>query len=110
MSWNPPLVPDDELVSRKIPPRSADWVAIQQFALTFDGYAYLGEEVTDYWGWEQERRAATLGDLRTRLFLAQRRHRWTESIPDPRELEELQDLLDEIRRRVAARTPSGGDG
>ncbi|RMF79990.1 MAG: hypothetical protein D6744_08610 [Planctomycetota bacterium] len=73
------LIPNEQLRLEDLPPPDADWNTISEFALTFDGY--------DYWGSFEKCSAvskrpdpATLPEIRTCLFMLQRRARWSDPI------------------------------
>lgn len=96
-------IPNAELTVDDIPASARDLPAITSFALSFDGYAYWGEQCGD----RAERAVAafrqtgelpaTLSALRACLFYEQGRLRWTRVPPDEEWTTWIQALLDAIR-------------
>jgi hypothetical protein len=96
----PPQVPNRKLRSALIPSQNADWAAVERFALTFNGYEYWGsnERCGDI---ANARRQSTLTEIRTCLFFEQRRWRHIGEHPDAEAWAYIQDLMEQIRSRVA---------
>ncbi|QDS89936.1 hypothetical protein EC9_41380 [Rosistilla ulvae] len=72
-------IPSPQLRLRDIPADEAEMVAIEEFALTFDGYAFWdeqGESCSD----EAKSDCQCLDHLRTRLFFAQRAGRHSDGL------------------------------
>lgn len=94
-------IPNDGLTPDLLPLADADWTAIMEFALTFNGYDAAGgfqacAAIAD------ARRHDSLTDLRTCLFFEQRRWRHWGVDPDEPGMEYIRDLVEKIRQRVAA--------
>jgi hypothetical protein len=96
-----PHIPNEMLMAARMPPPDADWNAIQQFALTFDGYKHWGsfERCAEI---ANARAARTLTELRTCLFFEQRRWRHFGDAPDDESMHYIRELLEAVRARVAA--------
>jgi hypothetical protein len=96
-------IPNAELTTHDVPASARDLDAVTRFALSFDGYAFWGEQCGD----RAERALAnytatqalpdSLSALRACLFYEQGRLRWTDGEPDDEWLGWVQALLDAIR-------------
>jgi hypothetical protein len=102
-------IPNIDLTVNDIPsPWNDYWSDINQFALTFDGYAYHPEDCGEIANQSIEqysksgRLPTSLTELRTCLFFEQRRWRHFEDSPDPDSLSYIYALVDAIRAKVAA--------
>ncbi len=102
MASLPDVIPNAELRLEHIPRADAPWDPnLQMFDLTFGGYAY----------WESFEKCAQVAnqfeltthtELRTALFFFQRSLTFAEEDPDDRAMEEIRDLVERIRAKVAA--------
>ncbi len=90
----------DTLSLADIPACDAGWGAISAFALTYDGYAAAGDKACAEIA--NARRHDSLADLRTCLFLEQRRWHHFGDDPDEPAMAYLRELVEQIRARVAA--------
>jgi hypothetical protein len=96
------LISDADLKLSNIPAPLTEWHALCDFCLSIDGYTTLTEE-------KQQRLMyrkyipATLTELRTALFLEQRRFRGTDTYPDENELVYLHALVEAIRAHIVLR-------
>lgn len=98
---------NETLRRAQVPAPDAPWEAIEPFALTFDGYAKLGQRLGELA--EKHLAAGTVPDdldeLRGCLFFEQRRWRHFQSRPDERAMVHVRRLLDAIRRKLLALPP-----
>lgn len=84
-------IADDDLLPEHVPDRNAPWhPTIAEFALTYDGYAAMGNRIFsfaerrfDRWR-EDGSLPRELRHLRACLFIEQRSIRWAENGPSPR--------------------------
>lgn len=85
-----------------MPLPDADWLAINEFALAFDGYQYWGsfDKCADI---ANARLNRTLTELRTCLFFEQRRWRHLDCDPDPEAEAYIRILIEKIRRKIISR-------
>jgi hypothetical protein len=92
-------VPNSKLREVDLPPNDATWWAIQEFALSFDGYAYWGsfERCAEIANTQDH---ATLTNLRTCLFFEQRRWRHFGEEPDDATMKYVHEILVNIRAMV----------
>ena len=94
----PRLIANKSLLVEKIPRASANWNAIQRFALTFDGYAAWPDgmcaEIAN------ARRTGTLTELRTCLFYEQRRWRHFGEVPDDEAMHYIRGIMEKIHEHV----------
>ena len=106
-----PEISNDELRPEHVPSHGAPWYpTIVDFALTFDGYEWIGQGLPDFAKgkfarWNRDGSLPReLGDLRACLFWAQRwvRHSYTEE-PSAEDLAYAHDLIEAIRDAVEAR-------
>jgi hypothetical protein len=99
---------DAALRPEAVPVPGADWPEVNQFALSFDGYAYRGDQLG---GWANQAvkrfqrsgtpsRALALPDLRALLFFVQRRFHHFGTSPDDGDRAYIDALLMAIRARV----------
>jgi hypothetical protein len=91
-----------DLAIKDLPMASDDWLAISEFALTFDGYHYWGSsdkcaEIAN------AHKADTLTELRTCLFFEQRRHHHYGEPPDAKTMKYIRGLVSKIRQKVQDR-------
>jgi hypothetical protein len=95
------LITNEQLTVKNIPSPKAKWLAIQDFALTFDGYDYWGsfEKCADV---ANAGLCTTLTELRTCLFFEQRRWRHFDENPDREAMKYIRGLVEEIRGKVQA--------
>ncbi len=96
-----PLISNQRLKLKSIPPLHADVEALMRFALTFDGYEHCGSfeacaEVAN------SRKHSTLSDLRTCLYFEQRRWHHFGDTPDDAALAYWRELIGKIRAKVQA--------
>jgi len=97
----PKNIPSSQLRLRDIPADEAEMVVIEEFALTFDGYAFWdeqGESCSD----EAKSECQCLDHLRTRLFFAQRAGRHSAGL----ERERAVPILRALRTELSAPTPT----
>jgi hypothetical protein len=92
-------IPNNRLAIADIPVSNSEWDVIQRFALTFNGYSSHGSfeacgKIAN------ERRGATLTDLRTCLFFEQRRWRHFGYAPKSDDLAYIRGIVDRIREKV----------
>lgn len=99
-----------DLREEHIPAPDADWGMINEFALSFDGYAHwgtfekcaeignLGKEEYD----DQGALPASLTELRTCLFFEQRRFHHFGNSPEGQDLKYIRALVVAIRDKVLA--------
>jgi hypothetical protein len=101
MAYATPDIPNSVLKLSDIPSPQADWSVICKFALTFDGYKHWGssEKCREI---ARHRPDGTLTELRTCLFLEQRRWRWFELEPDEETLAYIHGVIEKIRAKVTA--------
>lgn len=94
-------IANKDLTPADIPAPQADWDTIASFALTCDGYATWGsfEKCAEI---ANARRDGSLTELRTCLFFEQRRWRHFGVDPDEKAMKYLRELIERIRRMVAA--------
>ena len=94
-------IANGKLAIADIPSPDADWDAIWQFALTFDGYLYWGstEKCAEIANAHADK---NLADLRTCLFFEQRRWRHFGKDPDKKAMVYIRQILEAIRIRVAS--------
>ena len=99
------LISNEALRLSDLPPRAASWSVIEQFALTFNGYTELGNELGELA--DTHRKAGTvpedLSQLRGILFLEQRSWRHAMSRPDEAGMRFIWALIDGIRVHVEKR-------
>jgi hypothetical protein len=118
--WRPPspltvrdTAQSDRLISYKdltlsiVPLPEARWEEIEPFCLTFDGYAD-GRDIEVCSGIAREvlnggLSSASMDELRTTLFIRQRRMKWNDA-PADEEMADVRRVLSEIRRRLEALT------
>lgn len=93
-------IANSDLMLTDIPGPEADWSAIAEFALTFNGY--------NVWGsFEQcaeiaiSQRHDSLTDLRTCLFFEQRRWRHFDEDPDEEAMTYIRGVVAKIHNRVS---------
>lgn len=94
-------IPNEELTLDDVPAPGADWDAVGEFALTFDGYAAMGSldacaELTN------RRSPSTLAELRACLFFEQRRYRHSDAMPEGDDWHYIQSLVKQIADSVRA--------
>jgi hypothetical protein len=102
-------IADADLKVADIPSANADWRAISEFALSFDGYTACGSfeacaEIAN------SRRVESLADLRTCLFFEQRRWRHFGEAPDDESMAYIRGIVEQIRERVAAQQSTDAEG
>lgn len=97
---------NEDLREGDIPPATATWEQIGEFALTFNGY--------DHWGSPekcgeiaQQRLHDTVTNLRTCLFYEQRSWRFEGVAPSAKGMAYIRSLLEKIRQKVREDSPSG---
>ena len=95
---------DSVLRADDIPAPDAPWDAIWAFALTFNGYRHCGsfEKCAEI---ANEKRDATLADLRTCLFFERQRWHHYGDEPDVESEPYIRGLVSKIRNRVLAADP-----
>ena len=95
-------IANSELTLDDIPLANAPWEKIGAFALTFDGYKHWGsfEKCADI---ANAQKGDTLTELRTCLFIEQRRWRHFGDEPDDEAISYIRSTLESIRAKVAAR-------
>ena len=88
-------ISNDDLRLQDIPSQKADWSAIQQLALAFNGYE-LGKcaQIAN------DHRHDTLTNLRTCLFFEQRRWRHFDEELDEDSMAYIRDILNKICHKV----------
>jgi hypothetical protein len=104
-------IPSPELQQKDIPDPAADWGAINEFALTFNGYELWGSfeacaDIANECGHryrEDSLLGAELDTLRTCLFFEQRRWRHFGYDPDETTMAYLHAILDHLREIVGRR-------
>lgn len=94
-----PEIANADLFDTDVPPAQAPWQAIQEFALTFDGYGYWGsfERCAEI---ANRREHDSLIKLRTRLFFEQRRWRHFGEEPDGEALAYIHGIIEAIREKL----------
>lgn len=102
----PGPIDDGSLVPSDLPSPDAKWEEVQAFALTFDGYKHH-ESFAECAAIANERRNASLSDLRTCLFFEQRRWRHQGEEPSGEGLAYVRSLIERIRKHVMNRRPDG---
>ncbi len=92
-------ISNEQLRVEDLPSPSADWAAIQTFALTFDAYTHWGsfEKCAEI---ANKREASTLTELRTCLFFEQRRWRHFGDDPEKDDLAYMHRLIEGIQSRL----------
>src|SRR5262245_42902326 len=94
-------IADGDLTPADIPPADADWGAITEFALTYNGYKAWGSfdacAVI-----ANAQRHGTLAELRTCLFFEQRRWHHFGDEPDDEAMLYIRSVVEQIRGWVAA--------
>jgi len=107
-------IPSDELEQDDIPPGTADWGQINEFALTFDGYerwgsfdtcAEIANEIAERYR-ADGLPATDLDSIRTCLFFEQRRWRHFAEDPDDETMRYLHKLLAHMREIIGRRDTS----
>jgi hypothetical protein len=95
------LITNDQLTVTIIPSPKSKWPAIQNFALTYDGYESWGsfEKCAEV---ANAGRCATLTELRTCLFFEQRRWRHFGESPDREAMKYIRGLVEGIHGKVQA--------
>jgi hypothetical protein len=93
-------ISNHNLVLSDVPDENGDWLDIDIFALTFDGYKYHGT-FTKCAEIANEHRDNTLTDLRTCLFFEQRRWRHFDESPDEDAIQYIRGLVQKIRDKIA---------
>jgi hypothetical protein len=90
---------NSDLRGDQVPDGEAEWPAIWEFALTFDGYSHWGstERCADI---ANSRRNETLTELRTCLFFEQRRYHHFGQVPHGDDEKYVRELVSAIRHRV----------
>ncbi len=78
-----------------IPPESAEYESIAEFALTFDGY-----DLPNCADLANSRSAKTLTELRAVLFFEQRRYRHFGYHPTGEDLEYIRSIVFKIREKI----------
>jgi hypothetical protein len=101
MAYATPEVPNDALTLSDIPSPDAIWPVVAKFALTFDGYKHWRSSQKCHDA-ARARRDETLTELRTCLFVEQRRWRWLESEPDEAAWVYIRGVVEKIRAKVTA--------
>jgi hypothetical protein len=104
-------IPNDQLTEEDIPPPEASWMAIVDFASTWDAYIYWGSfekcaEIANTWAkryYEEGKLPETLEELRTCLFFEWRRWRHLGDPPPKEAMRYVWDLVEAIRRKVRER-------
>ena len=102
-------IPDKKLKLSDVPVVGTQWKKIEQFALSAEGYGYLGDATGKFFheSLRKFRRGALLprklADLRAIVFFAQRRARHTCSRPTGDELDFVLACIFKIRLLVRAR-------
>ncbi len=93
-------ISNEELSIGHLPPPSADWEVIQEFALTFNGYEAWGsfEKAAEV---ANNRLGSTLTELRTCLFFEQRRWRHFGDEPNDEAMAYIHELIEKIRLKVS---------
>ncbi|ADQ14490.1 hypothetical protein [Halanaerobium hydrogeniformans] len=92
----------------KIPKEDANWMEIQEFSLSFNGYDYWGsfEKAADianqhYNRYEKDNIISNnMEVLRTSLFFEQRRYRHFGSDPGPETMKYLRKIIKKIKELV----------
>ena len=104
-------IPNGRLTAAQVPGRGAWWELIEEFALTYDGYAYwsdvaeLGNRAMQRWTRDQVL-SSSLHELRGCLFYEQRRWHHFGDEPSGRGAEYVWALLDAIRTKVTFVSPT----
>ena len=94
------------LTRNLVPGVRASWTAIERFALTFDGYACLGDGCGGVANAAAERFSSSgavptdLRTLRSCLFFEQRRYRHMDAVPTGQDLKYIRALVEAIRDQV----------
>lgn len=104
------LVANEALRVEQVPPPGAPWSAIEQFALTFDGYrAFDGAAARRLAEQYAKPRVVPkdLSELRGVLFFEQRSWRHVQDVPRGEALAYIHALLHGIRTELARRKASG---
>jgi hypothetical protein len=104
-------IPNDQLTEEDIPPPEASWMAIVDFASTWDAYIYWGSpkkcaEIANTWAkryYEEGKLPETLEELRTCLFFEWRQWRHLGDPPPKEAMRYVWDLVEAIRRKVRER-------
>ena len=105
----PCAVPNGGLALSDVPGRGDPWETVSCFSLSYDGYAYW-DDLTEVAArslrrWTRDRTVpATIDEVRGCLFYEQRRWHHFGEEPHGRGAEYVGDLLDALRRLVAARS------
>jgi hypothetical protein len=88
-----------DLKESDVPTNLTNWVEIEEFALSFNGYEELGsfEKCAEI---ANAQRHETLTNLRTCLFFEQRRWRHFGETPDVNAMEYIREILEKIRCKV----------
>jgi hypothetical protein len=106
-------LPNSRLRPEDVPVDTSDWLVFSDFALTFDGYDWLGDRCGDYANDAAERYRRdgslpeSLSDSRACIFFEQRRWRHFGIDPDPESWRYLRALLQRVRE-LAAMPMAGG--
>ena len=96
------LISDADLKLSNIPAPLTEWHALCDFCLSMDGYSMFTKERQQQL-MHRKCIPSTLTELRTALFLEQRRFRGTDTYPDENELVYLHALVEAIRAHIALR-------
>jgi len=115
----PSDIPDEDLKLKHVPSPNADFPTIWEFALTFDGYAEVGDRACGIFANHvadempaEERKELSLKELRACLFFEQRRWRQNpsgEPDPDPKYDVEEKKHIRGLVRLIRARLKDRGD-
>lgn len=103
-------IKNEDLTVRDLPGPNADYDAIIEFALSFNGYDYWESfekcaEVSNSCleQWEEDKSLPTsLAELRTCVFFEQRRWHHFGEIPNRETMEYIHQLIEAIRAKVLA--------
>lgn len=100
------LIPNDRLRPEDVPPPGADWDRASAFALTFNGYEEWGsrERCMEVAADPDPR---SLTDLRTALFIEDRRWKHYGDAPDAGGMARVHALVERIRALVAPNSAEG---
>jgi hypothetical protein len=96
------LISDADLKLSDIPAPLTEWHALCDFCLSIDGYTTFTEEKQQKLMY-RKCIPATLTELRTALFLEQRKFRGWDTYPEENDLTYLQALVEAIRAHIVLR-------
>jgi len=96
------LISDADLKLCKIPPPLTEWHELCDFCLSIDGYATFTQEKQQQLMYRKYI-PATLTELRTALFLEQRKFRGWDTYPEENDLTYLHALVEAIRAHIVLR-------